>query len=546
MRKKLLFNTEATYLATGYSRYGHELLKRLHESNKYSVAELGSYGTSEDPRSLTIPWKFYPNMPNKNDQKAQQEYNSSWFNQFGKWRWENACLDFKPNICLTIRDHWYDDYIIHSPLNRFYKKIWMPTCDSLYQKREWIEDYCKLDACLSYTDWAKDILIKQSGNRLKFFGTAPACADPNVFKPFPNKRKVKASLGINPDSIIIGTTMRNQKRKLYPQLFEDFKKYIENSSYEHSENIYLYLHTRYPDLGWNIPDLIKEFDISNRVMFTYQCKHCKKIKIQYYNDIICHCENCGNFSCCMPGSDEGVNEQDLNVIYNAFDIYLQYANSEGQGIPVVEAAYAGVPTVVVNFSGLCDYVKKIKSLPIEPIKLAREAETNLNRAIPDPKDLFEALDFLIKMPESVRRNLGFQSMNLAHKHYNWDITAKVWMDCIDSLETTDNWEDPIPNIIQPNTNIPEKLDNSSFVDFCILNILKRPDLLNSYFRLKILRDLNCGSTIANYGGLCFSDESVLSEKPNFTKFDRNDLINEFLKVVEFNNRWERERLARLK
>ena len=33
-------------------------------------------------------------------------------------------------------------------------------------------------------------------------------------------------MGLDPDCKIIGTVMRNQRRKLYPDLFEAFKKFL--------------------------------------------------------------------------------------------------------------------------------------------------------------------------------------------------------------------------------------------------------------------------------------------------------------------------------
>ena len=38
------------------------------------------------------------------------------------------------------------------------------------------------------------------------------------------------------------------------------------------EKLFLHLHTSYPDAGWDLPKMLKEYEVGNRVMFTYSCK----------------------------------------------------------------------------------------------------------------------------------------------------------------------------------------------------------------------------------------------------------------------------------
>ena len=68
-KKKILFCGEATYLNTGYATYNREVIKRLFATNKYEIAEFASYGSNSDPRRKQIPWTFYGNMPDKNNEK---------------------------------------------------------------------------------------------------------------------------------------------------------------------------------------------------------------------------------------------------------------------------------------------------------------------------------------------------------------------------------------------------------------------------------------------------------------------------------------------
>ena len=94
-----------------------------------------------------------------------------------------------------------------------------------------------------------------------------------MYKPVEDKRKHKQFVGLDPDCKIIGTVMRNQRRKLYPDLFEAFKKFLDKAE---DKNYYLYCHTSYPDLGWDIPELLNEHGIGSKVLFTYICPETKK------------------------------------------------------------------------------------------------------------------------------------------------------------------------------------------------------------------------------------------------------------------------------
>ena len=125
-KKRVLFLTEAAYLSTGYATYSRNVLNHLKSTGKYEIAEISVYGSAEDPRRSTIPWKNYPVLPDSTStDEEKQVYNSNQSNVFGSWRFERACLDFKPDVVLTIRDFWMDSFVYESPYRRIFKWIWM-------------------------------------------------------------------------------------------------------------------------------------------------------------------------------------------------------------------------------------------------------------------------------------------------------------------------------------------------------------------------------------------------------------------------------------
>ena len=226
-KKKVLFVSEASYLNTGYATYSREVLKRLHATGKYELAEFSVYGTEDHKDRGTILWKNYPNMPQPGNEEQNKVYGQDALNQFGKWRFDRICIDFKPDIVLTIRDWWMDAFIQHSPLRKCFKWIWMPTVDAMPQNEEWIDSFSDADTVLTYSDWAVDVLKSQS-DKMNVKCAAPPSASED-FVEIPNKSAHKEKMGIDPEWKIIGTVMRNQRRKLFPELFQAFGKYLKKT-----------------------------------------------------------------------------------------------------------------------------------------------------------------------------------------------------------------------------------------------------------------------------------------------------------------------------
>ena len=199
-KKRILFCSEATFLNTGYATYTREILNYLHSTGKYELAEMASYGQSNDPRAVNIPWKFYGVQPNQDcePRASQQEldmYGSSGTNQFGEWIFEHVCLDFMPDVVCDIRDFWMLEFAERSPFRPHFKWCLMPTVDARPQARQWVATYQGADACLTYSDWAGGVLQDQSGGKINYLGSSPPSHHP-AYNPVDDKRAHKVSYGI--------------------------------------------------------------------------------------------------------------------------------------------------------------------------------------------------------------------------------------------------------------------------------------------------------------------------------------------------------------
>jgi glycosyltransferase involved in cell wall biosynthesis len=495
---KVLMVSEASFLSSGFGTYAREILKRLHDTNKYTIAEFACYGKVNDPKDKDIHWRYYANAVGPEDPRSK-EYNSTMENQFGRWRFERVLLDFKPDVVIDVRDYWMNSYQQFSPLRPYFHWVLMPTVDSAPQQEEWIDTFLHADAIFTYSDFGRDTVKDQGNDKVKYVDTASPGVDLECFHPMQDRNQVKKLLGVE-DKFIIGSVMRNQKRKLVPELFAAFKQLLNEthtSDPELAKKLYLHVHTSFPDAGWDIPQLLKEYEVGNRVLFTYACKSCGFYRPMLFQHPIAHCPKCGNKSLQMPNVSNGLPSKDLNIVMNTFDLYVQYAICEGFGMPQVEAGAAGVPVMSVDYSAMNDVVHKIKGYPIKVNQYFKEMETKAIRVYPDNNDFVRIVKEYIKLPDFLKEQKRHETRQLVEKYYNWDHIAKIWekyLDNIDLVGIQGQWDKPLA----PIQNIPKMDENVNPYDNVVELVSKtlpHHQICTSKMLLNMIRDLDYGFVI---------------------------------------------------
>lgn len=487
-KKRILMVAESSHISSGFGNYTNQILKRLHATGKYEIAELSCYRTESVKK--TEPWKIYPVAVNHDDHSFS-EYSANMSNQYGQWRFEFALLDFKPHIVFDIRDFWNYTFQETSPLREYYYWIINPTYDSDPQKIESINTFKNADMVLFHTEWAKNNLLTKYNYTTNNLGPiASDAVDSNVFKPIGfNKKFHKSQFDIPTDSIVIGTVMRNQKRKLIPDILDVFKKLKHNNP---EKSLYLYLHTSYPDaLGWDIPALLLEHNISNNVLLTYKCKSCKSFTSSVYKGITKICNKCNQKALCLWSTNNPLENTELNQIYNLFDIYIQYAICEGFGIPVVEAASVGLPIVTVNFGAMGEVGTNVGSYLVDTQRVFREQETNADRCYPNNDQCCSILQKLVDTPFTELNTIGKNTRKKLLSSYSWDKTAKTYEDIFDNIDTNllKQWDAPMWNMNLKHVvaNFP---NNRDFIYNIIDNIINDPKLKSTSFIEDLIKALD--------------------------------------------------------
>ena len=541
MKKKILFCSEASWYATGYSVYTKEVLSRLCQIDDFEVAELGCYAETSEAQGKNIPWKFYGNKPNPNSPEYQS-YKGNPSAQFGDQSFNSVLLDFKPDIVMDIRDWWMIEYQQRSPFRDFFHWAIMPTVDAEPQADQWINTYASADSVFAYSEFGRDTMLNQCDN-INFVDVASPAAS-ECFSPKPDKSVHKHNMGISPDCFIIGTVMRNQRRKLYPDLMQSFRKFLDETQ---DPNCFLYCHTYYPDVGWELPRLIQENGLASRVLMTYKCKSCGKVSVDFFQNSIQNCPHCQSLTNHIVGIANPVSSEELADIYNCFDVYVQYANSEGFGMPQLEAANCGLPVVSIDYSAMQSVVKNIEGFGVIPSSYYIECETGCKRAIPNNEAFLNLLKGL-HAEKNMLPQIGANTRVKALENYSWDKAADAWAKHFKTIEPKDpstTWHSP-PKIFEPAKELPQGLTSTTeAVNFIFTNILHKPEWIGGYLWKRVLKDISFGYKCENMDKQFYFNESHIKNQNSNTPFSIEQACEEMANFRNQMNVWENNRVHKI-
>lgn len=524
---KVLVCSEFSQLGSGYGVYTKELMKGF-AARGIEAAELASFCRPEDPRIGNCQWRVYPVMPPSENKQANEQYSSHPLNVFGKHIFEHVLLDYRPTHVIDIRDVWNFVHEFTSPYRNFYSHLIMPAVDSHVQLKTWLELYSRADGVVNYCQWAKDVLSEYGVKNL--YGlTSPV--PPMEFEPLPTKDKLKDSLGLG-QCTILGTVMRNQPRKLYPQLFKMFRRLLDETG---RNDLFLYTHTSYPDV-WELDELIIEHNIPHKVLFTYQCGKCGFAETAFYKTWISFCPKCKEKALRLPSPSNPMQTVLLNQIYNIMDLYIQYSALEGYGIPIAEAISAGVPTMCVNYSAMETFINEGNSIPIELSGFHIEPETGRRFAVPNEDDAISKVkEFLSLSPEDRDKRSKLARLMYGTRDFNQSVDT--WVNAIKATGPKEQWNSPQKQYNIP-TNYPKHLNNVLFARWLIISVLQDISYIGSHLEARLVRDLDSGMAMLGHDGQYYYEVMGVGGGNRFQQFNQDIAFNHFKSLLLNKVRWE--------
>jgi glycosyltransferase involved in cell wall biosynthesis len=383
--------------------------------------------------------------------------------QYGYHSYESVVEKVKPDVVLVIGDEWMIRHYQERP--RDYKLVAYVPIDGQPMMHSWAQTFRGFDELVLYGDFGEQV-VRAIDKSVKI-SKIPHGVDLETFKRLPAEARVKCREMIAPDAdskFIVGCVARNNVRKQIPRLLKAFKQFIDSwtacqscghvshgmvpkcsacgatkDSLRHgkgAKNAMLYMHMSPEDpAGHKLIPLIHRFELNGYVGLP---------------------ENM------MVG--KGVSDEQLNMFYNAFDVFTLPTGGEGWGLPILEAMAAGVPVLVTDYSAHVDFVKGAGEF-VNVSDWDTCNANNMERALVDINDYvmkldrmyYEREDFLKKWGrymvmqgfpqdrtetldcgERFRRGLGVLGAERA-KQYAWGPIVEAWDRLLGGLVPAARW-----------------------------------------------------------------------------------------------------------
>lgn len=435
-KKKIICISDSSKKKTGYGRHCKVLLKHLFQTGKYDIVEFSSRSQWTNEESMSLPWKGHGTLPdNLRELDPYREDNLKLKAiSHGDYLLEKLLKQEEPYDCIvSVEDFWSQEWITKKPYFDRIKKnvvIWS-TPDSLPLYKPLIKASKKIENLWVKAEFATKEFERLGINHVK---TMPGLIDSKDFFPLPKNEiaALRQHLSIDEDTFLIGMCSKNQLRKLYITLIEGFSLFKKANPNVKAK---LWLHTEFENGGWNIPDAIKEFNLSNDdIITTYCCEDCHYISISPYTGKELPCKNCGGEkSLRQPSHDFGITEKELNLLYNTLDLYMQLSTSGGCEFACVESMFAGIPMATPKYSYGEAFINSGKALEVESNTSVRECHSNFQKAQPYPESVAAVIEKVYKMPKDERKKFGLEGREWALEYFNAERICNEFAQLVDAM-----------------------------------------------------------------------------------------------------------------
>ena len=471
-KKKICFHSNGVLAFTGFGKHMKNIIKYLYKTGKYEIVEMANGSLFDDAVLNKRPWKAVGTLPNnpallnelnRDPARARQA-------SYGNLMLEEIIKEEKPDIYVATEDPWMLNEGTQD--KKWWKKINTmvhTTIDSV-PILPWAKKLAKkTDHFYTWASFGAREMNKEEG--LEHVGLLRGAIDTSTFFPLAKSEKqdIRKKYNIGEEDFVIGFVFRNQLRKSVPNLLEGFKEFTNQNPEIKAK---LLLHTHWAE-GWNIEDLIKEKGIDPElVLTTYFCKECKEYEIKPFEGQGKDCGFCGaKEKQNTTNVKDGVDEEQLNEIYNIMDVYCHPFTSGGQEIPIQEAKLTEKISLVTNYScGEDCCTPESGGLPLEWAEY-REPGTQFIKASTYASSICKQLKKVYKMKPEARREMEKKSRQWVIDNFSVEVIGKQMEEIFDSMPEVEwdfNFESEKRN---PEYRPPEVEDNVEWLIDIYKNIL---------------------------------------------------------------------------
>jgi len=523
-KKRILLHSNFCKMFTGFGKHTKNILSYLYKTGKYDLIELSNGFVWDDPRIKSTPWESYGSLPN--DPKKLADITSNPVRKasagYGGEMIDHAIEKFKPDVYIGVEDIWAFRGFFDKPWWNKTNCIIHTTLDSLPILPDAVEAAPKIKNYFVWASFAEKALHKLGHTHVK---TVRGSLETKNFYKLPDEEINDAKKAFSlENNFIIGFVFRNQLRKSVPNLLDGFKLFDQH----HPEaNANLLLHTNWTE-GWDIKALIKEKMIDPRkILTTYKCSQCQRFYVSPFAGPTAPCMECNTNSCQTTGVQNGISEEQLNIVYNLMDVYCHPFTSGGQELPIQEAKLTELITLVTNYScGEDSCSEESGGLPLEWSEY-REPGTQFIKATTSPQSIYEQLKKVFFMSPESKKQIGKKARNYVLDNYAVEIVGKFFEDYIDNLPEV-NYDFNFQSTKNSSNAFYEpknELKDKEWIESLYINLLGEPidtqGVIHWVDRLK--KDMNRNSVLNYFRKVAFQkqeDQKFESFKEEIKK-DKN-------------------------
>ena len=505
-KKTILIHSNFCKAFTGFGKHKKNILRYLFKTGKYNIVELANGRHWQDPEMDRMPWTCVGSLPDAQAFMQIKDPNQQRAAGYGAMMIDKAIKEFKPDVYIGIEDIWaFDGYYEKPWWNKINTMIWT-TLDSLPILQSAIDAAPKIKNYYVWASFAEKAMKEIGYDHIK---TLRGSLDVNQFYRMDDndRETLRKRFGLS-NEFIIGFVFRNQLRKSVPNILDGFKLFKNEVP-----QAKLLLHTHWSE-GWDILKLIEEKNINpNDILTTYFCSKCKQYEIRPFSGQEQDCKFCGSKKTVNTTNiNQGVNEEQLNQIYNLMDVYCHPFTSGGQEIPIQEAKLTELITLVTNYSCGTDYCGEDSgALPLDWSEY-REPGTQFIKASTSPLSIFEQLMAVYQMPSIERAIWGLKARQFVIDKCSIEVIGKQLEEIIDSMPLVDYDFSMEPKKLNSLYEPIETLSNQDFIIDLHKNMLEEIVDKNHTVTKHWLKEMSKGLTknqfFAHIKNVCLQKNSA--------------------------------------
>jgi glycosyltransferase involved in cell wall biosynthesis len=476
-KKKILFQTDYCLAKTGFGRNAKILLEYLYRTGKYDLVHYVVGLNYSNPELKRTPWKSVGCLPDSQQemQELQKDPNVARLASYGSHYIDRVIQEEKPDIYMATQDIWGVDFAIGKKWwNKITSVIWT-TLDSLPILPTAVEKARKIKNYWIWSNFAVKALHKLGHKHVK--QVSGVVHEKEFYRLKDSERKnLRKKHGIPQDAFVIGFVFRNQLRKSVPNLLQGYKKFKEKNP---NKKTFLLFHTHFGE-GWNIHRLADEHGVNKKeILTTYVCKACLNYEVKPFTKQDIDCKICSAKKSQVTTSPQvGVDEPQLNQVYNLMDVYAHPFTSGGQEIPIQEAKLTELITLVTNYScgeDMC--VPEAKSLALDWAEY-REPGTEFIKASTCPESISKQLQKVVEMDPNQRKKEGEKAREWTINNYSINVIGPLFEKFIDESPFTDYDFSQKEEEKDPHYQPPSNLSDEEWILEMYHKILKMRDVDN--------------------------------------------------------------------